>query len=66
MDRYVVLDEADGEMTLLAPEQFYTLAPDGRELHEFVRYTVSEEGALVKQEVVRRFFEGPTAQPRLS
>jgi len=48
------------------PKKFPRCPVPHRELHEFVRYTVSEEGALVKQEVVRRFFEGPTAQPRLS
>jgi len=57
VESYVVLDD-DGEnrITLLCPEQFYLLDAEGRECHEFVRYTVAYSGALLSQEIVRRTF----------
>jgi hypothetical protein len=48
-------------LVLLGPEHFYATDAGGRRYHEFATHVVAPGGALVRREIVRRWFEADGA-----
>ena len=54
---WVVLEQDENTVTLLAPEEFYAFDGAGRVCHEFVRYIAQPNGTVLAQEIVKRVFD---------